>query len=177
MYQAGYQPEDLINYINSQKAKNIFVTFKFYEDMYENISVSVNSKDPFYDIALVDLIWIPELASNNMILPLDDLIDKTIFEDIPDYILNQFKYNGKIYAFPYLVNIQHFFVNNEILKKAGFKEPPKTLEEMKYQAKIIKEKGILDYPIVDSWTNEEVLMCEFTWILGAFGGDTTIMDV
>lgn len=169
MYQAGYQPEDLIKYINSQNVENIFVTFKFYEDMYENITVSVNSKEPFYDIALVDLIWIPELASNNMILPLDDLND--YFENIPDYVLEQFKYNGKIYALPYLVNIQHFYVNNEILKKAGFDHPPKTLEEMVYQAKVIKEKGILEYPIVDSWVNEEVLMCEFTWLLGAFGGD------
>lgn len=169
MYQAGYQPEDLIKYINSQNVENIFVTFKFYEDMYENITVSVNSKEPFYDIALVDLIWIPELASNNMILPLDDLND--YFDNIPDYVLEQFKYNGKIYALPYLVNIQHFYVNNEILRKAGFDHPPKTLEEMVYQAKIIKEKGILEYPIVDSWVNEEVLMCEFTWLLGAFGGD------
>ena len=171
MYQAGYQPEDLINYINSQKAENILVTFKFYENMYENISVSVNSKKPFYDIALVDLIWIPELVNKNMILPLDDLIEKEYFEDIPDYILDSFKYDGKIYALPYLVNIQHFFVNNKILKRAGFQNPPQTLEEMEYQAKIIKEKGILEYPIVDSWINEEVLMCEFTWILGAFGGD------
>ncbi|GAB6190183.1 hypothetical protein JCM30566_19260 [Marinitoga arctica] len=171
MYQAGYQPEDLMSYLDSQNVEDIYVTFKFYEDMYENISVSVNSKIPFYDIALVDLIWIPELASNNMILPLDDLIDKSYFEDIPQYILNQFKYNGKIYALPYLVNIQHFYVNKDILKKAGLKNPPKTLEELVYQAKIIKEKGILEYPIVDSWINEEVLMCEFTWLLGAFGGD------
>lgn len=171
MYQAGYQPEDLINYISSQKAENILVTFKFYENMYENISVSVNSKNPFYDIALVDLIWIPELVNKNMILPLDDLIGKEYFEDIPDYILDSFKYDGKIYALPYLVNIQHFFVNNKILKRAGFQNPPQTLEEMEYQAKTIKEKGILEYPIVDSWINEEVLMCEFTWILGAFGGD------
>ncbi|KAF2956817.1 sugar ABC transporter substrate-binding protein [Marinitoga sp. 38H-ov] len=168
MYQAGYQPEDLIKYIDSQNVKNIFVTFKFYEDMYENITVSVNSKEPFYDIALVDLIWIPELASNNMILPLDNFFDNY---NIPDYVLDQFKYNGKIYALPYLVNIQHFFVNKDILKKAGFNNPPKTLEEMEYQAKVIKEKGILEYPIVDSWINEEVLMCEFTWLLGAFGGD------
>ncbi|KLO23018.1 MULTISPECIES: ABC transporter substrate-binding protein [unclassified Marinitoga] len=170
MYQAGYQPEDLTNYI-SREATNIEVTFKFYEEMHENLKISINSAIPLYDLVLVDLIWIPELASNNMLYPLDDLISKEYYKDIPDYILDQFKYNGKIWAIPYLVNIQHFFVNKEILKKAGFDNPPKTLEEMVHQAKIIKEKGILEYPIVDSWLNKEALTCEFTWILGAFGGD------
>ena len=170
MYQAGYQPEDLINYLNSQNATNINITFKIYEEMHENIKISENLESPLYDVALVDLIWIPELVKNNMLYPLDDLINKKDLEDIPQKIFNQFKYDNKIWAFPYLTNIQHFFVNKEILKKAGFNEAPKTLEEMEYQAKVIKEKGILEYPIVDSWTNEEVLMCEFTWLLGAFGG-------
>ncbi|BBE31787.1 ABC transporter substrate-binding protein [Tepiditoga spiralis] len=170
MYQAGYQPEDLINYLNSQNATNINITFKIYEEMHENIKISENLDSPLYDVALVDLIWIPELAKNHMLYPLDNLINKKYLEDIPKNIFNQFKYNNKIWAFPYLTNIQHFFVNKEILKKAGFNEAPKTLEEMEHQAKVIKEKGILEYPIVDSWTNEEVLMCEFTWLLGAFGG-------
>ncbi|WGS65787.1 extracellular solute-binding protein [Marinitoga aeolica] len=170
MYQAGYQPEDLMNYIKEQDIKNLDVTFKFYEEMHDNIKISINSEKPLYDIVLVDLIWIPELASNNMLLPLDNLINKSYFKDIPEHVLEQFKYNGKIWAIPYLVNIQHFFINKNILKKAGFDYAPKTLEEMIHQAKIIKEKGILEYPIVDSWANTEALTCEFTWLLGAFGG-------
>lgn len=170
MYQAGYQPEDLINYIKEENIQNLDVVFKFYEEMHENINISVNSEKPLYDIVLVDLIWIPELASKGLLYPLDGLIEKEYFNDIQDYILDQFKYNGKIWALPYLINIQHFYVNKEILKKAGFDHAPKTLEEMVEQAKIIKEKGILEYPIVDSWKNTEALTCEFTWLLGAFGG-------
>jgi multiple sugar transport system substrate-binding protein len=170
MYQAGYQPEDLISYIKEENIQNLDVVFKFYEEMHENISISVNSEKPLYDIVLVDLIWIPELASKGLLYPLDNLIEKEYFNDIQEYILDQFKYNGKIWALPYLVNIQHFYVNKDILKKAGLNHAPKTLEEMVKQAKIIKEKEILEYPIVDSWKNTEALTCEFTWLLGAFGG-------
>ncbi|RKX56135.1 MAG: hypothetical protein DRP50_01050 [Thermotoga sp.] len=174
MYQAGYQPKDIMNFIQEFYEKTgmvVNVKFLLYDDMYENILVSREASKPIYDVVLVDLIWVPDFAKKKVVIPLNDLLKDDEFADIPHKILNAFTYDGKLWAFPFLANIQHFYYNEAILKRAGISHPPKTLEEMEEDARLIKKKGLMLYPIMDSWNDKEVLTCEFTWLLAAFGED------
>ena len=50
----------------------------------------------------------------------------------------------------------------DMLKQAGIAAPPKTFEELAEQAKIIKDKGIVKFPIVWSWAQAEALICDYT---------------
>jgi multiple sugar transport system substrate-binding protein len=47
---------------------------------------------------------------------------------------------------------------------------PKTWPEVIADAKVIKDKGILQYPIVWSWSQAEALICDYAVMLSAFGG-------
>jgi multiple sugar transport system substrate-binding protein len=59
----------------------------------------------------------------------------------------------------------------ELLHRAGFIRPPSTLEELVEMATEAKRKGVIKYPLFDSLRKQEALVCEFVWLVGAFGGD------
>ena len=47
---------------------------------------------------------------------------------------------------PWILDTKYLFYNNEMLEKAGIAAPPKTWDELVEQAKIIKDKGIVEHP-------------------------------
>ena len=62
---------------------------------------------------------------------------------------------------PWILDTKYLFYNNDMLEKAGIAAPPKTLEELAEQAKIIKDKGIVKFPIVGSWAQSEAMICDY----------------
>lgn len=175
MAQAGYQPDDirdmadLFEFLTDTKVN---ITFVKYDEQHEKIVASAVAPVATYDVILLDLIWTAEFASKKMVVPLDEYITPEMRKDIAPAIMDAFVYNGKTWAMPFLANFQLFFYNTDMIKKAGFSAPPKTLEEMVEQMKAMKAKGIVKYPWTDSWNEKEGLVCEYVWLTGAFGGET-----
>src|SRR6185437_7381386 len=66
---------------------------------------------------------------------------------------------------------KYLFYNKEILEKAGIQNPPKTWAELAEQAKLIKDKGILETPISWSWAQAEAVICDYTTLVSAYKGD------
>jgi multiple sugar transport system substrate-binding protein len=60
--------------------------------------------------------------------------------------------------------------NKDILQQAGITAPPKTWEELVDQAEIIKQKGLVEFPIIWSWNQKEGVVCDFTVLLFGNGG-------
>ncbi|TGQ49719.1 extracellular solute-binding protein, partial [Mesorhizobium sp. M1C.F.Ca.ET.212.01.1.1] len=75
------------------------------------------------------------------------------------------------YGMPWILDTKYLFYNKEILEKAGIKAPPKTWEELGEQAKIIQDKGLLKTPIAWSWAQAEAVICDYTTLVSAYGGD------
>ena len=71
---------------------------------------------------------------------------------------------------PWLNDVKYMFVNMELLKKAGVEAVPSTWDELIADAKLCKEQGICEYPIVGCYAQAECLVCDYTCIAGAFGG-------
>lgn len=175
MAQAGYQPEEvrqMADVFEEITGVEVNITFVKYDELHDKIVTSAAVPVGTYDVVLEDLIWTAEFAEYGFVEPIDDRINDRILNDIPKAILDAFRYNDKLWAMPYLANFQLFFYNEDMIKKAGFDGPPKTLEEMVEQMRVMKEKGIVEYPWVDSWNQKEGLVCEYVWLTGAFGGDT-----
>lgn len=175
MAQAGYQPDDirdmadLFEFLTDTKVN---ITFVKYDEQHEKIVASAVAPVATYDVILLDLIWTAEFASKKMVVPLDDKITPEMRKDIAPAIMDAFVFDGKTWAMPFLANFQLFFYNADMIKKAGFDGPPKTLEEMVEQMRVMKAKNIVKYPWTDSWNQKEGLVCEYVWLTGAFGGDT-----
>jgi len=179
MAQAAYQPNeirDMADLFEELSGIKVNLEFVKYDEQHEKVVASAVAPIPTYDVFSLDLIWTAEFASKGFCAPLDDYMSPAVKEDIAPAIMDAFVFNGKTWAMPFLANFQLFFYNIDMIKKAGFDGPPKTLEEMVEQMEAIKDKGICKYPWTDSWNQKEGLTCEYVWLTGAFGGDTFDQD-
>jgi multiple sugar transport system substrate-binding protein len=174
MAQAGYQPSDIIQRADAFEAKTgiaVRLFFVEYEEQYNLIIESAAKTEADYDIILVDLIWTADFAERALIDPTPPGMESEVRRGIIPEIYDAFTYAGRIWAVPFLANFQLFYTNMELLHRAGFIHPPATLEELVDMAESAKEKGVLEYPLFDSLHKQEALVCEFVWLVGAFGGD------
>ncbi len=173
MAQAGYQPPDILERADEYYQKTgirINVFFPEYEERYEKIVSSASTDEPLYDIALIDLIWVKDFVHKKYIDPLPSPMEVKVKKGIVPEIYSSFTYSNRLWSVPFHADFQLLYVNKYILKKAGYTAPPKTLEELVTMSEIIKKQGLLLFPIFDSWNKLEALVCEFTWLTGAFGG-------
>jgi multiple sugar transport system substrate-binding protein len=97
-------------------------------------------------------------------------------KDIFPGALSSCMYQGKLYGLPWLNDCKYLFYNKSMLKKAGFSAPPKTMDELLAQAKVIKDKGIVQYPIAWSWSQAEAIMCDYAPLAAVFGGGLVDKD-
>jgi len=168
--QSGYTPD------NMQMLRRMFtelsgIEIKLeavnYDDAYKSISASAAA----YDVISFDQIWLADFVAKGLLAPLDKSITKNMQKDLDPGVLKPFQYQKQTWAFPFLVNFQMFFYNDKLMRDAGFKAPPQTLEELVEQMKTIKKQGIVEYPWTDSWAQSESLLSEYVWLTGAFGGN------
>ncbi|TDD72176.1 ABC transporter substrate-binding protein [Actinomadura darangshiensis] len=97
-------------------------------------------KSDAYDVVRLDAVWTAEFAARRWIRPLPDgLVDTSSF--VPA-ALKTGEYRGKLYAAPWLTGTGVLYYREDLLAKAGIKEPPKTWAEMRDDcAKVRKAPG------------------------------------
>jgi multiple sugar transport system substrate-binding protein len=123
-----------------------------------------------YDVVLFDVIWPAEYATNNVLIDVSDRITADMKSDIMPGAWTTVEYNAKAYGMPWILDTKYLFYNTDMLKKAGIAAPPKTWDELLAQAKTIKDKGIVEFPIVWSWAQAEAVICDYTMLLASYGG-------
>ena len=124
-----------------------------------------------YDVVLFDVIWPAEYATNKVLVDVTDRITPDMKSDIMPGAWTTVDYNGKAYGMPWILDTKYLFYNMEMLEKAGIAAPPKTWDELLAQAKTIKDKGIVEFPIVWSWAQAEAVICDYTMLLASYGGN------
>lgn len=80
---------------------------------------------------------IPNYAAQNIAMPLDDYIAKDGIDLDSTFVngtMDQQTYDGKTYALPISSNVFALYYNKDLLKAAGYTEPPKTMEELQDMA-------------------------------------------
>ncbi|MGD0725044.1 MAG: extracellular solute-binding protein [Spirochaetia bacterium] len=172
--QAGYQPRDIQARAEEYRrvyGKEIKLTFAQYEEVYGLIGASSKSATADFDVVLADLIWMDDYLSRGILEQVPEKLSAKIAEGIVSAIYRPFEKDGKFWAFPFLANHKLFYVDTALLRRAGFSRPPSTLEEMVAMARAAKRSGIIKYPIFASWDKAEALICDFTLLVGAFGGN------
>lgn len=154
---------------------NVVVDLRYthYDGLYDKIITAMKGGNTGYDIFPVDNIWIPEFVEASWLTEVTEHMTDEIKNSIFPEALKAAEYpanSGKYYALPWYMDAKYLFYNKAMLKKAGFDEPPKTLDELWEQAVIIKKKGIVKYPFVWSWAQQECLICDYIILTTLFGG-------
>ncbi len=173
MKQAGYSEDDVNAMTEEFMAANpgvkVNTTFVAYEELEPKILSAAASGS--YDVVLGDCIWPAQFAKAGLVLDVTDKVNELDLDDIYEGALQSCVYEGKYYGLPWLNDVQYMFYNEDMLKQAEIEKAPETWDEMFEDAKVLKEKGICEYPIVCSWAQAECLICAYTDIVGVFGGN------
>ncbi|MDP1678085.1 MAG: sugar ABC transporter substrate-binding protein [Bacteroidota bacterium] len=97
--------------------------------------------------------WIPEFTVLNSLEPLESLVKTSLIVQLPDYFEGVLKTNiidSVLYGIPWYVDTRVIYYRKDLLREAGFKELPKTWDEVIKVCDVIqrqaKEKGITRYP-------------------------------
>ncbi len=171
MKQAGFSEEDITAGTKDFMAKNpgieVNLTFVAYEELEQKILTSAASGG--YDVVLSDGPFTAKFAKGGIVkeIPALSAADRA---DIFPGALDACEYLGKYYGMPWINDVRYLLFNKKMLQKAGYSNPPATLDELMKMAKALKDKGIVQYPIVLPWAQAETLTCDFTTITALFGG-------
>jgi len=174
MSQSAYSEADVRSMTADFEAANpdIKVNLEFvpYEALHDKIVAAQGAGSGGYDVALFDVIWPAEFATKGFLLDVTDKVPADLTDQIFDGAWTTVLYDGKKYGMPWILDTKYLFYNTEMLAQAGFTAPPKTWGELVEQAKVIKDRGIVEHPIVGSWSQSEAMICDYALLTAAFGG-------
>jgi ABC-type glycerol-3-phosphate transport system substrate-binding protein len=134
---------------------------------HKNLQVPALTANPAeYTVAFVANNSIAPLLNAGLIRPLDDLIAKYGQDLQPSQLI---KVDGKTMAIAFDANSQHLFYRKDILAKAGV-APPRTYEDELADAKAIRDKGLMQYPLAAADKPGWDLGAEFVNMYLGYGG-------
>ena len=174
MDQAGLKPAEIDQIARDFEAQNpdikVVMEYVGYDYVHDKIVTGMAANPPAYDAAMIDVIWPDEFIKAGYLLDVTDRVTPDMKAGMFPAAWNGVTRNGKVYGMPWLMDVKYFMYNKDMLEKAGFTAPPKTWEEMVAQAKVIKQKGLAEYPITWSWNQKEGVVCDYTALLFGNGG-------
>ncbi|MGO8692804.1 MAG: extracellular solute-binding protein [Rectinemataceae bacterium] len=171
MKQAGFSEEDITagtkDFMDKNPDIQVNLTFVAYEDLEQKILTAAAAGG--YDVVLSDGPFTAKFAVGGIVKEIPPLAaaDKA---DIFPGALDACEYLGKYWGMPWINDVRYLYFNRKMLGQAGFGHAPVSLDEMLAQAKVLKAKKIVEYPIVLPWNQAETLTCDFTTITALFGG-------
>ncbi|MGE0074466.1 MAG: sugar ABC transporter substrate-binding protein [Sphaerochaetaceae bacterium] len=173
MAQAAYSEQNVndmtADFMKANPNVKVYTEFVPYEELRNKTLLAYGSNNP-YDAVLVDDIWYAEYASKGMLYDISNQIPQNYKDGVLAGGWNVTTKNNKVYGLPWFLDTMYLFYNNDMLNKAGFTQPPMSIEEMVDMGRAIKAKGIVEYPFVFSLAQAEALICVYANFLEAFGG-------
>ena len=135
---------------------------------HQKINVAGMTGNPAeYTTAIVANSSIVALINEDVIQPMNDLVEKH-GDGIKDFQL--INIGGNVMAVAFMANAQHLVYRADVLEQIGV-EPPKTYEEMLEAAKMIREQGIMEYPLGGAYAAGWNLAQEFNNMYLGHGGE------
>lgn len=159
---------------NANPDIKVEIEYVSYDALHDKITTAMASTPPAYDVFLGDDIWYAEFAKAGYALDVTSRITQDMRDKIFPAAWDITTVGGKVYGMPWLLDEKYFFYNEDLLKQAGFDAPPATWEELLAQAKVMKEQGIVEYPIVWSWGQAEAAICD--WVILLYGNGGSLVD-
>jgi multiple sugar transport system substrate-binding protein len=173
MQQAAYSEDDVRKMTaDFQKANpkiQVEPTFVAYEALHDKIVAAAPAGT--YDVVLIDVIWPAEFSTKKIVTEVSGDVPGEWKSGMLGGALTTAKYQGKYYGVPWILDTKYFFSNTEMLQKAGVDAASlSTWDGVLAAARALKSKNVIEYPLLWSWKQAEALICDYTQLVGAFGG-------
>lgn len=135
------------------------------ENMY---STAFMAKDDSYDLAYVDVAWLPKFAAQGWLRPLDDFLPPAKAAAFLPGDLAGSRYDGKLYRVPIQSDGGMLYYRKDLLAAKGL-PVPRTWAELVRAAKALQTKERAGF--VFQGKQYEGLVCAFLEVVWGFGGD------
>ena len=129
---------------------------------------SFNKETPLYDLVFMDIIWVPQFASEGWIQalpmqPTNPELKKFLSDDVKGGV-----YKKKLYRMPIRSDVGWLYYRADLLKKAGLK-PPETLDELVNRSRRLQTEEV---PWGYLWQGRqaEAIVAMFVEVLHGYGG-------
>ncbi len=171
--QAGYSEAEIRAmtdaYTKAHPGVTVSLEFVPYEALHDKTVLAKGSSHA-YDVVLSDSVWTPEYALNGIIEDVTARITPELRNGILGGALGSAEYKGKLYGLPWIVDSKFLFYNTAMFAKAGIAAPPRTWAEVEQDAILLKQKGVVEFPLVSSWSQNEALTADYAALLQGFDG-------
>ncbi|HEY2947263.1 MAG TPA: substrate-binding domain-containing protein [Micromonosporaceae bacterium] len=173
MKQAGYSEDDIRKMTTDFQTANpkitVEPTFVAYEALHDKIVAAAPAGT--FDVVLIDVIWPAEFGTKRIVSDVTDQFPASWKSDMLGGALATAVYHDRYYGVPWILDTKYFFHNTDMLTKAGV-DPASlsTWDGVMAAARQLKAKKVVEFPLVWSWKQAEALICDYTQLLGAFGG-------
>ncbi|MFC2990970.1 ABC transporter substrate-binding protein [Halomonas tibetensis] len=163
MHNLKRQLEVIFGVSVNNKAKSV-------DSLREEILANARFSHSHYDIITCNLPWFGELASQEMLLPLDDFIDREGYNlsDFHPEAIHSSRYAGKQYGIPVQTSPELLCYRKDILESAGL-TPPTTTEQLIRVAKALHNPGKGLYGIAWNAARGTPLGHTFAFLMAKFG--------
>lgn len=162
-------PKDMTDRFTEQTGIKLDLQTMGWDDIRTKIVTSMVAGSAPADVTEVDWSWVGQFGSAQWYVPLDGSVDAAVKADLPTDAI--FTYDGKLIALPYNNDFRLLILNQDHLKKASIDHAPKTPDELMADAKAIKAKGIVTYPIGLPFSATEGSATAWYLLTKAFGGE------
>ncbi|MCA0986949.1 sugar ABC transporter substrate-binding protein [Guptibacillus algicola] len=135
-----------------------------WENAHDKLLTAVASqKGP--DIVQLGTTWVPEFADAGALLDLSPHL-----EDYPEFKPDNYfegaaesmTFNDEVIGVPWYVETRVLYYRTDLLKEAGYEEPPATWDELKEAATTLSDRGD-DYYGLDIDQNDQITPFIFAW--------------
>ena len=173
MKQAGYSEADIRKMTSAFQAANpdIKVTADFvaYEALHDKIVAAAPAGT--YDVVLIDVIWPAEFGTKHIVADVTSKYPSSWKQEMLGGATATPQFDSKFYGVAWILDTKYLFYNAAHLAKAKVDAAQlDTWDGVLKAARALKTKGVTKYPLVWSWQQAEALICDYTQLLGAFGG-------
>lgn len=180
MKQAAYSDDEVKAMITAFEAANptikVNAEFVQYESLHDKIVTAQSTGNGQYDTVLMDTPWPAEFADAQIVRDITDKVPADFKSGVFDSAFTSSLYKGKTWGVPWINDTKFFFYNKKMFGQAGITSPPKTWDEVVADAKLLKSKGIVQYPLAWSWVQAEAVICDWAEIAAVMGGASFIDD-
>lgn len=104
-----------------------------YSALRQKVVAAVSAKN-LPAMLVVDYLDVAFYAQQGLLADLDGVLPKDVTGDYYPGLLADLYFEGSLYAVPYNRSTQGMYMNMDLLRQAGIKEPPKTWTEFRAQA-------------------------------------------
>ncbi|RLK63327.1 extracellular solute-binding protein [Atopobacter sp. AH10] len=139
----GAPSDEMLTAFEKESGIKVKVMKTSWDDIRDKISTAAVGKKAAADVYEVDWSWVGEFQAAGWLDKLE--VDAETQKDIPS--LETFKVGKDYYAIPYSNEYRMAYYNTKSFKAAGLDKAPSTFKEVLADAKALKEKAGVEYPV------------------------------